>query len=205
MQGGERTPQIKLKKLFILGIERELYAELIRLIRGNCITRKNEENEMKRRLTLGMVLLLAISLLTSCGGKKETVPNVDLTACFDQMMKDAGFDEFYMTDLEGEMLESYYPGLSEIPTKQFLAKAPMMSGVVNEVVLMQCENEDDAAKAVAILQQRVTDQAEGGAWYPESMEAWSRGQVIQNGTYVAMIASANFQSTWADDFNALFA
>ena len=92
------------------------------------------------------------------------------------------------------MLDSYYPGLSEIPTKQFLAKAPMMSGVVNEVVLMQCENEDDAAKAVTILQQRITDQAEGGAWYPESMEAWSRGQVIQNGTYVAMIASAQFQS-----------
>ena len=103
------------------------------------------------------------------------------------------------------MLDNYYPGLSEITTKQFLAKAPMMSGVVNEVVLMQCENEDDAAKAVTILQQRITDQAEGGAWYPESMEAWSRGQVIQHSTYVAMIASAEFQSTWADDFNALFA
>ena len=160
---------------------------------------------MKRIITILMTCVLMVGLLAGCGGKKETVPNVDLTACFDQMRQDAGFDEFYMTDLEGEMLDSYYPGLSEIPTKQFLAKAPMMSGVVNEVVLMQCENEDDAAKAVTILQQRITDQAEGGAWYPESMEAWGRGQVIQNGTYVAMIASAQFQSTWADDFNALFA
>ena len=160
---------------------------------------------MKRILTIVMTCVMMVGLLAACGGKKERVPNVDLTACFDQMRQDAGFDEFYMTDLEGEMLDSYYPGLSEIPSKQFLAKAPMMSGVVNEVVLMQCENEDDAAKAVTILQQRITDQAEGGAWYPESMEAWSRGQVIQNGTYVAMIASAEFQSTWADDFNALFA
>ena len=164
-----------------------------------------EENCMKRIVTIIMTCVLMVGLLAGCGGKKETVPDVDLTACFDQMRQDAGFDEFYMTDLEGEMLDSYYPGLSEIPTKQFLAKAPMMSGVVNEVVLMQCENDDDAAKAVTILQQRITDQAEGGAWYPESMEAWSRGQVIQNGTYVAMIASAQFQSTWADDFNALFA
>ena len=160
---------------------------------------------MKRIVTILMTCVLMVGLLAGCGGKKETVPNVDLTACFDQMRQDAGFDEFYMTDLEGEMLDSYYPGLSEIPTKQFLAKAPMMSGVVNEVVLMQCENEDDAAKAVTILQQRITDQAEGGAWYPESMEAWGRGQVIQNGTYVAMIASAQFQSAWADAFNALFA
>ena len=160
---------------------------------------------MKRIITILMTCVLMVGLLAGCGGKKETVPGVDLTACFDQMRQDAGFDEFYMTDLEGEMLDSYYPGLSEIPTKQFLAKAPMMSGVVNEVVLMQCENEDDAAKAVTILQQRITDQAEGGAWYPESMEAWGRGQVIQNGTYVAMIASAQFQSAWADAFNALFA
>ena len=92
---------------------------------------------MKRILTIVMTCAMAVGLLAGCGGKKETAPDVDLTACFDQMVKDAGFDEFYMTDLEGEMLDSYYPGLREIPTKQFLAKAPMMSGVVNEVVLMQ--------------------------------------------------------------------
>ena len=120
---------------------------------------------MKRIITILMTCVLMVGLLAGCGGKKETVPDVDLTACFDQMRQDAGFDEFYMTDLEGEMLDSYYPGLSEIPTKQFLAKAPMMSGVVNEVVLMQCENEDDAAKAVTILQQRITDQAEGCLLY----------------------------------------
>ena len=159
---------------------------------------------MKRIVTILMTCVLMVGLLAGCGGKKETVPDVDLTACFDQMVKDAGFDESYMTDLEGEMLDSYYPGLSEIPTKQFLAKAPMMSGVVNEVVLMQCENEDDAAKAVTILQQRITDQAEGGAWYPESMEAWGRGIVIQQGTYVAMIASAEHQDEIAESFTALF-
>ena len=152
-----------------------------------------------------MTLLLAMSLLTACGNSGKQEPEVDLTAYFTQMVKDAGLDENYMTDLEGEMLESYYPGISDIPTKQFLAKAPLMSGVVNEVVLMQCETEEDAAKAVTILQQRITDQAEGGAWYPESMEAWSRGEVLQNGTYVAMIASASFQSQWAEDFNSLFA
>lgn len=160
---------------------------------------------MKRFLTIAMTCVLMLGLLAACGGKEEAAADVDLTACFDKMVEDAGLDANYMTDLEGEMLDAYYPGISDIPTKQFLAKAPLMSGVVNEVVLMQCETEEDAAKAVTILQQRITDQAEGGAWYPESMEAWSRGEVLQNGTYVAMIASASFQSQWAEDFNSLFA
>ena len=159
---------------------------------------------MKRVLTFTMTLLLAMSLLTACGSSGKQEPEVDLTAYFTQMVKDAGLDENYMTDLEGEMLESYYPGISDISTKQFLAKAPMMSGVVNEMVLMQCENEEDAGKASAILQERIDTQAEGGAWYPESMEAWGNGQVSQHGTYVAMIASAQFQKTSADGFNALF-
>ena len=63
----------------------------------------------------------------------------------------------------------------------------------------------DAGAAAAILQTRVDSQAEGGAWYPESMEAWGKAQVIQRGTYVAMIASASYQQEMADAFNALFA
>ena len=55
---------------------------------------------MKRVLTLAMTLLLGMSLLTACGGSgKQEETNVDLTAYFTQMMKDAGFDESYMTDL----------------------------------------------------------------------------------------------------------
>ena len=81
----------------------------------------------------------------------------------------------------------------------------MMSSVVNEVVFAQCKSEDDAASAAEILQSRADAQAEGGAWYPESMEAWGKAKVIQNGTYVAMIASAEHQTEIEDAFNALFA
>ena len=37
------------------------------------------------------------------------------------------------------------------------------------------------------------------------MEAWSKGEVIQQGTYVAMVASAEYQSTIVDAFKGLFA
>ena len=110
-----------------------------------------------------------------------------------------------VTDIEGELLESYYPGLGDIPTKQFIAMTPQMSSVVNELVFLEAETEEDAEKAAEILQKRIDDQAAGGAWYPESMEAWGRGQVIQEGTYVAMIASAEHQEEIADAFEGLFA
>ena len=108
-------------------------------------------------------------------------------------------------DMEGDMLEGSYPGLADVATKQLIAKAPMISAVVNEIVLAECGTEEDAATAASILQDRVDAQAEGGAWYPESMEAWGRGQVIQEGTYVAMIASAEHQEEIADAFEGLFA
>ena len=163
---------------------------------------------MKKWMTLMLAMVLAVCCLTACGSKKEEAPaevNVDLSAFYSDVEAECGIPEGYMADLEGEMLEGYYPGLAEIPAKQLIAKAPMMSAVVNEMVFMQCESEEDAAAAAEILQERVTMQAEGGAWYPESMEAWSKGEVIQQGTYVAMVASAEFQSTIVDAFNALFA
>lgn len=110
----------------------------------------------------------------------------------------------YMAEIEGELLESYYPGLGEFQLKQLVARMPQMSSVVNEMVFLQCGTEEEAAKAAAILQNRIDTQAQGGAWYPESMEAWGRGVVIQQGTYVAMIASAEHQDEIVESFNQLF-
>ena len=148
-----------------------------------------------------MVLLLAglMLVLSACGGNSgqtETV-HVDLQAYWDTLQETYKWNEGYMVDIEGDMLEGYYPGLSDIAAKQFIAKMPMMSSVVNEMVFMERETE-------ALLQDRITTQAEGGAWYPESMEAWGRGIVIQQGTYVAMIASAEHQDEIAESFTALF-
>lgn len=161
---------------------------------------------MKKMMTLALAALMLMGLLSACGGseKAEEEDAVDLSFFYTKLEEDYEWGGGYMVDIEGEMLESYYPGLAAIETEQFIAKMPMMSAVVNEVVFLQCKNEEDAAAAAAILQERVTMQAEGGAWYPESLEAWGKAQVIQNGTYVAMIASAEYQDEIAEGFNDLF-
>ena len=51
------------------------------------------------------------------------------------------------------MLEGSYPGLADVATKQLIAKAPMISAVVNEIVLAECGTEEDAATAASILQE----------------------------------------------------
>lgn len=117
-----------------------------------------------------------------CGSTKEETKSVDLTEFYNGLAEEYEWDENYMASIEGDLLESYYPGLGDISTKQFIAMTPQMSAVVNELVFLEAETEEDAEKAAEILQKRIDDQAAGGAWYPESMEAWGRGQVIQEGT-----------------------
>jgi len=160
---------------------------------------------MKKWMTL--VLAAMMVMLTACGGKTETA-TVDLTAFYTALEADCGWSGA-MVDIEGEMLDAYYPGLKEVPALQLVAKMPMMSSVVNEMAFLQCETEEDAAKAAEILQDRIDYQVgdennPGGAWYPESIESWKKGQVIQQGTYVAMIASAEYQDQIVERFNSLF-
>ena len=79
-----------------------------------------------------------------------------------------------------------------------------MSSDVNEIVLMQGETEEDAESAAAILQARIDAQAEGGAWYPESLEAWKAAKVLREGTYVALIASGAHQEALEEQFRLQF-
>ena len=102
------------------------------------------------------------------------------------------------------MLEMYYPGLGDIAVKQLLAKAPVMSYAVSEYVFLQADSEQDAAQAVKILQTRIDSQADGDAFYPETIDQWKAAKVLQNGAYVAMIASGEHQTEIEDAWNAQF-
>lgn len=100
---------------------------------------------------------------------------MDLTAFYNTLAEEYGWaedaassgeEDIMMMNLEGDMLEGSYPGLADVATKQLIAKAPMISAVVNEIVLAECGTEEDAATAASILQDRVDAQAEGGALVP---------------------------------------
>jgi len=157
---------------------------------------------MKQTIAWMAALLILLSL-TSCGGNSEK--EVDLEQFYTKLADQYGWGEGYMTDISGELLESCYPGLQELKVRQMLVKAPQMSSVVNELALVECETEEDAARAAEIFRKRIADQAGGGAWYPDSMAAWSSAQVYTKGRYAAMIASAEHQDEIGTSFTDLFA
>jgi len=158
---------------------------------------------MRKREIL-LALALCLLALAGCGGARDgeaETPAADLSAVFAGMEEACGWEEGYMAELEGELLEEYYPGLSEVPAKQLIAAVPAMSSDVNEVVLFQGETEADAGSAAEIFQARIDSQVEGGAWYAETLEAWQGAKVLQQGTYAALIASGEFQETLEEQFN----
>ena len=151
-----------------------------------------------------LVMTLCCLLLAACGGKTETVNDVDLTAFYDELAQNYGWTEDSMMELDSEMLEMYYPGLADISAKQLVAKAPVMSFAVNEYVFLQCETEADAKSAAAILQARIDAQAGGDAWYPETIDQWKAASVITHGAYTALIASGEHQTEVEEAWNAQF-
>lgn len=159
---------------------------------------------MKKRAVLVLAALLLLA--AGCGGQADgaETAEVSLTDLYAGMEAACGWGEDYMTSVEGELLEEYYPGLSEVPAKQLLVRVPAMSSDVNEIVLMQCETEEDAENAAAILQARADAQVEGGAWYPETQSAWEKARVLRRGAYAALIASGEFQESLEEQFNQQF-
>lgn len=151
---------------------------------------------------LSVIFLILAMLLAGCGqAKEEPAANVDLTAFYESVAEMQGLAG--MVALEGEMLEACFPGLADIETQQLVAYAPMMSANVNEYVFVQCNSAEDAAAVGKILQERVDTQANGGAWYPESMAAWEKAKVIVNGNYALMIATWEGADEIVEKFEAL--
>ena len=116
-----------------------------------------------------------------------------------------------MMQLESEMLDALYPGLSTVSTKQCGVYTAMISAAVGEIALIEVENSADVQTVKDILQARIDyqvgdDQNPGGAWYPASIEGWKNGsRIVSNGNYVMLIALSEGADDVVNSFNALFA
>lgn len=192
----------------------------------------------KKFLALALALTLAVSL-AACGGKDapaqdgtpddapevsapeteapetpgESPKEIDLAAFYDALRAESIWPELMKLESSGdtrELLDSYYPGLSEISTKQCGVYIAEISAAVGEIALVEVENAGDAQAVEDIFQARVDyqvgdDTNPGGAWYPETIEGWkTKSQIVSNGNYV-MLAVGDAAGAAVESFEALFA
>nr|WP_325231327.1 DUF4358 domain-containing protein [uncultured Oscillibacter sp.] len=191
----------------------------------------------KKFLALALALTLALSL-AACGGKdapaqdgtsdapeasapeteapetpEESPKEIDLAAFYDTLRAENTWPELMNLTEDAamtELLDSYYPGLSEISTKQCGVYVAAISAAVGEIALVEVENAGDVQAVEDIFQARIDyqvgdDTNPGGAWYPETIEGWkTKSQIVSKGNYV-MLAVGDAAGAAVESFEALFA
>lgn len=113
-----------------------------------------------------------------------------------------------MMVIDGELLDTYYPGLSGMnAVEEVLIQETMMSMSNVAVGLVKLKADATLQDVIAvqdILQNRITTQAEGGAWYPMSCETWENGVITSVTKCVGMFVAPEGAQSMADDFVAAF-
>ena len=143
----------------------------------------------------------------------ESPKEIDLVAFYDTLRAENTWPELMKLESLGdtrELLDSYYPGLSELSTKQCGVYVAAISAAVGELALVEVENAGDVQAVEDIFQARIDyqvgdDTNPGGAWYPETIEGWkTKSQIVSHGNYV-MLAVGDNAGAAAESFEALFA
>lgn len=142
------------------------------------------------------------------GSQISSASKADLAAFYETVS--AGEDWPAMMQAEGEILDAFYPGLSDIATNQCGVYTAMISAAVGEIALVEVQDAGDVQKVKDIFQARIDyqvgdDTTPGGAWYPETIEGWKNGsRIVSNGNFVMLVALNEGADGVVDSFNALF-
>ena len=137
------------------------------------------------------------------GSDSSSSAQVDLAAFYTTISGAYEFPSF-MQLADQQLQDAFYPGLSGVAAHQCLVYANQMSMNMGELVLVQVKDSKDVDAVKTILQARIDNMVNGGAWYPEPTRVWSEcSKVVSNGSYVMMVVSEDYSSI-VDDFNALF-
>ena len=173
---------------------------------------------MKRILSILLTCALGLCLLTACGGGKTSGSGsgssggggdtftTDLSKFYDDAVAKASESGDFpmMMPLEDDMLESFYPGLTDIERSQTVANMAAISAVSCEIILVEVKNASDVKAVQDIFQTRIDTVVADQMQYPETIEVWkNNAQVVTRGNCVCLFVMNPDFGDFAADFNAL--
>lgn len=124
--------------------------------------------------------------------------SVDLAKFFDDVMAKSG-EEYasLMMAADATTIHTYYPGLTNIATKQCVIRVAAISDVAAEVAMIECQNAQDIAAVRAILEARKASQVNSG------FSDWEQAQIVVYGNYIALVVAGDRTAEVVDTFNRL--
>lgn len=156
-----------------------------------------------KRVFAALLAACLVLSLAACGGGSGSAP--DLQAFYDGYMASLPEDSRpAMTNVNDDpsYVDAFYPGLSDYELKQSVLQMATVSAVAYEFALVECAGESDVEAVKGILQSRIDSQIDGGAFYPETTEAWQKADLIVNGSVVALIVAGEDQADAVAAFRA---
>lgn len=160
-----------------------------------------------KRILPTILAAIAVLGLAACGGSGQggkAAP--DLQAYYDSFMSSLPEDSrpaMMDTAEDKEYVEAFYPGLSAYEFKQSVLQMSAISATAYEFALVECADENDVEAVRGILQARIDNQINGGAFYPQATETWQKADLIVKDNIVALIVAGENQSKAVGDFNKL--
>jgi hypothetical protein len=129
--------------------------------------------------------------------------SVDLEAFYETLFPDPD-NAPAMMQLDSDLLDVYYPGLTGISTQQCLVYYPMISAVPVEIALIQVTNSSDVKAVKSILQSRIDTAISDQFAYPMITENWElNSRIAVNGNYLFLVACEDCDS-FVSAFDSLF-
>ena len=139
----------------------------------------------------------------SNSGDSSGTASVDLTAFYNDMTGKYEFQD--LQAFSGEVLETYYPGMGAVSTKQCLIMGTMITMNNGEFCLVEVSDSKDVDTVKSIFQARIDYMVNGGAWYPAPTEQWTNNsRVVSSGNFVMMVVHESCDDI-VEAFNGLFA
>lgn len=162
---------------------------------------------MKRILILALSLIMAISLVACSNNSNNNdhdeeqkneieVQPIDTTTfnlddVYDTILaaQENPYDLTFFQETDDAIIESFYPGISNIELNQKAFYFPPIAGFACEIALVEVKNSEDVEAVKQIFNDRIQTGTTTEGCDPGIEEVWSRNAKVQTeGNYVCMIA-----------------